>query len=50
MIKYVKSQNIEHNSIVDYSFQSNDVAKRMNQTLFEMTCIMLDAFDVFLEL
>jgi len=50
MIKYVKSQGIEHNSITDYSSQSNGIVERMNCTLFKMACIMLDAAGASLEL
>src|SRR5277367_1310217 len=50
MISYVKSQGIEHNPTASYSPQSNGVAKRMNRTLFEMACTMLDASGAPLEL
>src|SRR5579859_5667748 len=50
MIAYVKSQGIEHNPTAGYSPQSNGVAERMNRTLFEMACTMLDASGAPLEL
>ena len=50
MIKYVKSQGIEHNPTAGYSPQSNGVAERMNRTLFEMACTMLDSAGAPLEL
>src|SRR5271170_2630896 len=50
MIKFVKSQGIEHNPTSGYSPQSNGVAERMNRTLFEMACTMLDAAGASLEL
>jgi hypothetical protein len=43
MIKFVKSQGMEHNPTAGYSPQSNSVVERMNRTLFEMVCTMLDA-------
>jgi hypothetical protein len=43
MIKYLKSQGIEHNPTAGYSPQSNGVAERMNRTLFDMACTMIDA-------
>src|SRR5579862_9604022 len=43
MIKYVKCQGIEHNPTAGYSPQSNGVAERMNRTLFDMACTMIDA-------
>jgi hypothetical protein len=42
MIKYVKSEGIEHNPTAAHSPQSNGVAERMNRTLFDMVCPMLD--------
>ena len=50
MIEYVKSQGIEHNPTAGYSPQSNGVAERMNRTLFDMACTMLDAAGAPLEL
>jgi transposase InsO family protein len=50
MINHVKSQGIEHNPTAGYSPQSNGVAERMNRTLFEMACTMLDASGAPLEL
>ena len=50
MIAYVKSQGIEHNPTAGYSPQSNGIAERMNRTLFEMACTMLDASGAPLEL
>jgi hypothetical protein len=50
MIKFVKSQGIEHNPTAGYSPQSNGIAERMNRTLFEMACTMLDASGAPLEL
>src|SRR5277367_847014 len=50
MISHVKSQGIEHNPTAGYSPQSNGVAERMNCTLFEMACTMLDASSTPLEL
>jgi len=43
MIKYVKSQGIEHNPTAGYSSQSNGVAECMNCTLFDKACTILDA-------
>jgi transposase InsO family protein len=43
MIKYVKSQGIKYNPTAGYSPQSNGIAERMNRTLFEMACTMLDS-------
>jgi Reverse transcriptase (RNA-dependent DNA polymerase)/Integrase core domain len=43
MIEYIKSQGIEHNPTAAHSSQSNGVAERMNRTLFDMACPMLDA-------
>jgi hypothetical protein len=50
MIEYVKSQGIEHNPTAGYSSQSNGVAERMNRTLFDKACTMLDASGAPLEL
>jgi transposase InsO family protein len=50
MIKYVKSQGIEHNPTAGYSSQSNGVAERMNRTLFDKACTILDASGAPLEL
>lgn len=50
MIEYVKSQGIEHNPTAGYSPQSNGVAERMNRTLFDKACTMLDASGAPLEL
>ena len=50
MIEYVKSQGIEHNPTAGYSSQSNGVAERMNRTLFDKACTMLDAAGAPLEL
>src|SRR5579859_7253522 len=50
MIEYVKSQGIEHNPTTGYSPQLNGVAERMNRTLFDMACTMLDASGAPLEL
>jgi hypothetical protein len=50
MIKYVKSQGIEHNPTAGYSPQSNSVAERMNRTLFDKACTMLDSSGAPLEL
>ena len=43
MIAYVKSIGIEYCPTAAYSPQSNGVAERMNRTLFDMACPMLDA-------
>src|ERR1700689_971397 len=43
MIKYLKTQRIEYNPTAGYSPQSNGVAERMNRTLFDMACTMLDS-------
>ena len=50
MLKYVKSQGIEYNPTAGYSPQSNGVAERMNRTLFNMGCMMLDSSGAPLEL
>src|SRR5271170_1847904 len=50
MIEFVKSHGIEHNPTAGYSPQSNGIAERMNRTLFEMACTMLDASGAPLEL
>ena len=50
MIKYLKSQGIEYNPTAGYSPQSNGVAERMNRTLFDMACTMLDSSGAPLEL
>jgi len=50
MLEYVKSQGIEYNPMAGYSPQSNGVAERMNRTLFEMACTMLDAAGAPVEL
>ena len=50
MIEYIKSQGIEHNPTAAYSPQSNGVAERMNRTLFDMACPMLDAAGAPVEL
>jgi len=50
MITYIKSKGIEHNPTAAYSSQSNGVAERMNRTLFDMACPMLDAAEAPLEL
>jgi len=50
MLEYIKSQGIEYNSTAGYSLQSNTVAERMNRTLFEAACMMLDATGAPLEL
>ena len=43
MIEYVKLQGIEYNPTAGHSPQSNGVAERMNRTLFEMACTMMDS-------
>jgi transposase InsO family protein len=50
MIEYIKSQGIEHNPTAAHSSQSNGVAERMNRTLFDMACPMLDAAEAPIEL
>jgi hypothetical protein len=50
MIKYVKSQGIEHNPTAGYSPESNSVAERMNRTSFDKACTMLDSSGASLEL
>ena len=50
MIDYVKSKGMEHNPTAAHSSQSNGVAERMNRTLFDMACPMLDAAGAPLEL
>ena len=50
MIDYIKSQGIEYNPTAGYSPQSNGVAERMNRTLFDKACTMLDASEAPLEL
>src|SRR5438477_4171093 len=50
MIEYIKSQGIAHNPTAGYSPQSNGVAERMNRTLFDKACTMLDASGAPLEL
>src|SRR5271169_5359884 len=50
IIKFVKSQGIEHNLTAGYSPQSNGVAEHINRMLFEMACTMLDASGAPLEL
>jgi hypothetical protein len=50
MMKYVKSQGIEYNPTAGYSPQSNGLAERINRTLFDMACTMLNASGDPLEL
>ena len=50
MIIYIKSEGIEYNPTAGHSPQSNGIAERMNRTLFEMACTMLDASGAPLEL
>ena len=50
MFEYIKSQGIEYNPTAGYSPQSNGVAERMDRTLFEAACTMLDAAGAPLEL
>ena len=50
MIAYVKSIGIEYCPTAAHSPQSNGVAERMNRTLFDMACPMLDASGAPLEL
>ena len=50
MIDYVESVGIEHKPTAGFSPQSNGVAERMNRTLFEMVCCMLDHAGAPLEL
>ena len=50
MLEYIKSQGIEYNPTAGYSPQSNGVAERMNRTLFEMACTMIDSAGAPLEL
>ena len=50
MIVYVKSIGIEYCPTAAHSPQSNGVAERMNRTLFDMACQMLDASEAPLEL
>src|SRR5213075_3104727 len=50
MIKYIKSKGIEYNPTAGHSPQSNGVAERMNRTLFEKACTMLDFSGAPLEL
>jgi len=50
MAEYVKSLGIEHNVTAAYSPQSNGVAERINRTLFDMVCPMLDSSGAPLEL
>ena len=50
MLDYIKSQGIEYNPTAGHSPQSNGVAERMNQILFDMVCTMLDASGAPLEL
>src|SRR5205823_11629208 len=50
MAEYVKSLGIEHNMTAGYPPQSNGVAERINRTLFDMVCPMLDSSGAPLEL
>ena len=50
MLEYIKSEGIKYNLTTGYSPQSNGVAERMNRTLFEAACTMLDAAGALLEL
>ena len=50
MAEYVKSLGIEHNITAAYSPQSNGVTERINYTLFDMVCPMLDSSGAPLEL
>src|SRR5579859_5146914 len=50
MAEYIKSLGIEHNVTAAYSPQSNSVAEKINCTLFDMVCPMLDSSGTLLEL
>ena len=50
MAEYIKSLGIEHNVTAAYSPQSNSVAEKINCTLFDMVCPMLDSSGAPLEL
>src|SRR5579871_5664138 len=50
MLAYAKSNGIEYCPTAAHSPQSNGVAERMNRTLFDMACTMLDASGAPLEL
>jgi len=50
MLEYIKSQGIKYNLTAGYSPQSNGITKRINCTLFEAACTMLDAAGAPLEL
>ena len=50
MLEYIELQGIEYNPTAGYSPQPNGVAERMNRTLFEAACTMLDAAGAPLEL
>jgi hypothetical protein len=50
MAEYVKSLGIKHNPTTAYSPQSNGVAERINRTLFDMVCPMLNGSGAPLEL
>ena len=50
MAEYVKSLGIEHNVTATYSPQSNGIVERINYTLFDMVCPMLDSSGAPLEL